>query len=167
MNIKKLMLISLIAVAILFSVSVVSAGLLDGLFGGEQQDNVIELDELTFNTTNVTKFKLDNKTDVTGGTITRYFDENDTGYTINIFNCSVDKSTFNDVFNQYKATFDDSPSETIDGIIVYTISADIGDNVGQPRYMSLVQNKDLNTFVQISSPDPNETAKMVLSLKFK
>ena len=42
MNIKKILLISIIAVAIIASVSVVSAGLFDGWFGKEPQDNVIE-----------------------------------------------------------------------------------------------------------------------------
>ena len=67
MDTKKVLLITLIAVAILASVSVVSAGMFDGLFGGQQQDNVIEIDNITFNTTNATNFtnfeKYDNSSD--------------------------------------------------------------------------------------------------------
>ena len=93
MNIKKILLISIIAVAIIASVSVVSAGLFDGWFGKEPQDNVIEIDGITFNTTNVTKFKL-NKEDYGEYTDTYgYVDENDTGYNVHIFNATgkVDK----------------------------------------------------------------------------
>ena len=63
MNTKRVVLILLIVVVIIASVSVVSAGLFDGLFKGEQKDNVIELDNITFNTTNVTKFKIHNETE--------------------------------------------------------------------------------------------------------
>ena len=63
MNVKKILLISLIAVAVIVSVSAVSAGFFDGLFGEEQQDNVIEIENITFNTTNVTEFKLYNHTE--------------------------------------------------------------------------------------------------------
>ena len=63
MNIKRILLISILAVAIVASFTVVSAGLFDGLMGGEQKDNVIEIDNITFNATNATKFKLENKND--------------------------------------------------------------------------------------------------------
>lgn len=57
MDIKKVLLITLIAVAIILSVSAVSAGLFDGLMGGGQQDNIIEIDGMIFNTTNAADFK--------------------------------------------------------------------------------------------------------------
>ena len=41
----------------ILSVTVVSAGFFDGLMGGkEAQDNVIQIDNITFNTTNATNF---------------------------------------------------------------------------------------------------------------
>lgn len=167
MEIKKILLISLIAVAILSSVSVVSAGFFDGLFGGAQ-DHVIEIENITFNTTNVTSFKLLNETDISGVHASGYVDENDTGYNVHIINCSImDGSAFIDFVQNYLADFDNSPSQTINGAVIYTMSADSGDNVGEPRYVAYVKNKDLQTLVEISSPDANETAKMILSLKFK
>lgn len=168
MNFKKILLITLIVLAIVASVSAVSAGLFDGLFGGEQQDNVIEIENIKFNTTNVTSFKLLNETDISGVHASGYVDEKDTGYNVHIFNCSnIEGISFTDFVQSYLVEFDNSPSQTINGSVIYTISADSGDHVGEPRYLAYVKNKDLQTLVEISSPDANETAKMVLSLKFE
>ena len=170
MDIKKLLLISLIAVAILASVSIVSAGFLDGLFGEEQKDNVIEIDGITFNTTNVTKFNL---TEETKGEYTDtywYLDENDTGYNVHIFNATgkVTKSQFETTaMPAYKERYDNQPTQTVNGVVIYTQTANSGDHVGEPRYAAFVQNNDLCVIVDFSSPDPNETAKMASTLKFK
>lgn len=157
MNMKKVLLISLIVVAILASVSAVSAGLFDGLFGEEQKDNVIEIDNITFNTTNVTKFELYNESNG----FKWYMDENKTGYNIHIIN-----------FDEYEGIAttpqtENAPSQTVNGIVVFTKSANTGDHVGEPRYVAYIQNNDLNTLVDIWSPDPNETAKIASTLKFK
>ena len=77
------MLVSLIAVAIAASLSAVSAGLLDDLMGGESSpENVVEIENITFNTTNATKFEY-------AGT-----DEND-GWVIYMSNDSVKAGILN------------------------------------------------------------------------
>ena len=173
MKVKKILLITLIAVAIISSVSAVSAGLFDGLFGEEQKDNVVEVDHIKFNTTNVTKFKLENETKADGAYYKWYLDENKTGYNVHIWNFSKafktnDNANWEEVLKEYKNDpIDNLPSQTINGIVVYTTTANVGDNVGQPRYLSYIENRDANTLVSLWSPDPNETAKMALSLKFK
>lgn len=86
MDMRKILMISIIAVAVVASVSAVSAGFLDGLFGEESQDNVIEIGHITFNTTNVSKFKLGDRTEESGAYWEWYTDENDTGYTLNYLN---------------------------------------------------------------------------------
>lgn len=153
---KKIYLLGIALIMLLLSISVVSAGLFDGLFGEEQQDNVIEIENITFNTTNVTKFELYNESDG----YKWYVDENKTGYNIQIID-----------FNEYYGMAmtpenENAPSETVNGIVVYTKTANTGDHIGEPRYVSYVINKDLNKEITIWSPDPNETAKIALSLKF-
>lgn len=157
MNMKKVLLASLIAVAVIASVSVVSAGLFDGLMGEQHKDAVVEIENITFNTTNVTKFKLHNETDG----YKWYLDENDTGYNVHIFNL--------DEYNGIPTTpqNENSPSETINGVVVYTTTANSGPHVGEPRYRAYVENHDLNKLIRVVSPDPNETAKMASTLKFK
>jgi hypothetical protein len=169
MDVKKILLITLIAVAIVASVSAVSAGLFDGLFGGEEaQDNVIEIDNIQFNTTNASEFKLFNRTEESGAYWDWYIDVNDTGYNINIINASgVDNDTYYEVIKLYKEEYDNYPSETINGTVVYTTTANDGDHIGEPRYVSYIVDNDLKTLVDICSPDPNETAKMASTLEFK
>lgn len=169
MNRKKIVIISLIAIAVLGSVSAVSAGFLDGLFGEEKQDNVIELDNITFNTTNITKFKLLEGSEGEYTDTYWYVDENDTGYNVHVFNATgeVDETQFETIaMPAYKERYDNLPTQTVNGVVVYTMSSNSGDNVGEPRYAAFVQNNDLRVIVDFSSPDPNETAKMALSLKF-
>ena len=127
---KKILLITFIAVAILASVGVVSAGFFDGLFGEQQHDNVIEIDNITFNTTNVTKFKLFNETNGDKW----YVDENDSGYNLHIIN-------FNE-FNGITTTpqTENSPSQTVNGVVIYTSSSNSGAHVGEPRYKAYIEN---------------------------
>ena len=170
MDTKKVLLITLIAVVILASVTVVSAGLFDGLFKEEQKDNVIEIDGITFNTTNVTKFKLEEKDNGEYTDTYWYVDENDTGYNVHIFNATgkVDKSDFKTVaMPAYKERYDNQPTQTVNGVVLYVQTATSGEHVGEPRYAAFVQNNDLSVIVDFSSPDPNETAKMASTLKFK
>jgi hypothetical protein len=169
MDMRKILMISIIAVAVVASVSAVSAGFLDGLFGEESQDNVIEIGHITFNTTNVSEFKLCNRTEESGAYWEWYIDENDTGYNINILNCSIlDDSKFNELLEDYEdeGDFDSMASQTINGTVVYTTSANAGDHIGDARYVAYVVDNDSKTFVDICSPDPNETAKIASTLKF-
>lgn len=162
MDMKKVLLVSLIAVAILASVSVVSAGLFDGLMNVQPQDNVTELENITFNTTNETNLvKIENKSDVGHS---YYFDDKN--------KITVIIKDYNKVDNPQQSKVNtlnikNDPSETVNGIIVYTESVKTGDYIGEPRCGALIENNDLNKDVIVWSPDPNETAKMALSLKFK
>ncbi|MBE6503719.1 MAG: hypothetical protein E7Z76_05465 [Methanobrevibacter sp.] len=169
MDIKKILLISIIAIAIVASASVVSAGLFDGLFGGEeQQDNVIEIGKITFNTTNATNFTKTNEEKYDDGSIAKYYwSENGTGdssFSVLDYKNS-DKDTITSIQKQLDE-YKKMPSQTVNGVIVYTNSYTGGKNVGKPCYMAIVQNTDLKKFCAFISPDPNETAKMVLSLDF-
>ncbi|MBE6494747.1 MAG: hypothetical protein E7Z84_09125 [Methanosphaera stadtmanae] len=170
MDIKKILLISIIAVAILASFTVVSAGLFDDLFNTEQPDNIVKVDNVKFNFTNesnVTKFKLENESKGDEGYVKYYFDENGDGYNIWIANVSkADDSQWNQVVNQFDESLDNEPCETIDGVVVYTQSAGHGEHVGEPRFMSYTINHDLKTIVKFSTPTTNDTVKMKLSLDF-
>ena len=167
MDIKKVLLISLIATAIVVSVSVVSAELFDESNGEQQKDNVIEIDEISFNTTNATDFVKVYDKSYYNGDVESYNSENGTGAS---FVSIVDFSKLNDdemnSLNQMLFEFRKMPSQTIDGIIVYTQSGTTGDKVGQPFYNTVIRNDDIQKLVILESDNPNETAKMALSLKF-
>ena len=166
MNMKRILLVFLIAVAIIASLSAVSAGLFDGLFG-QAQDNVIEIDHITFNTTNVTKFKLFNRTEEEGVYCEWYIDENDTGYNVQIYNISAENETeYLEGLSLYLDTFENLSSQNIDGVVVYNTTASSGENIGDARYEAYVENRDLQTVIDICTPNPDETVKIASTLKF-
>lgn len=166
MNMKRILLVFLIAVAIIASLSAVSAGLFDGLFG-QAQDNVIEIDHITFNTTNVTKFKLFNRTEEEGVYCEWYIDENDTGYNVQIYNISAENETeYLEGLSLYLGTFENLSSQNIDGVVVYNTTADAGEHIGDARYEAYVENRDLQTVINICTPNPDETVKIASTLKF-
>lgn len=167
MDIKKVLLITLIVVAIIASVSAVSAGWFDGLFGGHQ-DNVIEIDNITFNTTNSTNFTHDEKYDSSDSFFEKKcYHNNENGSngknTINILQF-YDNETYYSLLKQYKEEYD--TKSIIDGREVYLTSAAVGEYVGEPRYSTFVYNADLNKAVVIITPDANETVKIASTLKF-
>ncbi|WP_298523438.1 hypothetical protein [uncultured Methanobrevibacter sp.] len=167
MNMKRVLLIFLIAVAIVASISAVSAGLFDGLFG-QAQDNVVELDNITFNTTNVTKFKLYNSSSEEGLDAKWYVDENESGYDVQIYNFSaLDDSDYGEWVNEYLDYFGNLSSQNIDGVVVYDITADVGEHIGDARYVASFEDKDSKTIIDISTPYPDETAKIISTLKLK
>ena len=163
MDVKKILLVALIAVAIVASVSAVSAGLFDGLLSGEPEDTVVELDNIQFNTTNVSDFKLYNKS--TGWKM--YMTENTSGYTVHIQDFDKYEGTLENAISQNTEDNKNAPVQSVNGIVVYTKSANIGKHDGEPRYIAYVENRDLNMLITLWSPDPNETAKMASTLKFK
>lgn len=167
MNMKRILLVLVIAFAVIVSLSAVSAGLFDGLLG-QSQDNVIEISNITFNTTNVTQFKLFNKTGDAGECAEWYVDENDSGYNVQIYNLSaIDESDYNEWFMEYLNELGNISSQKIDGVVVYNTTATLGDNIGDARYGAYVENKDLKTVVDICTPNPDETVKIASTLKFK
>lgn len=127
-----------------------------------QEDNVINIENITFNTTNGTDFKLCNQS----AGWKQYVSDNCTGkYTILIMD--YDKVEYPELYKAEMLKTKDLPSQTVDGVVVYTDSAKLGSYVGEPRYAALIENQNINKDVKLWSPDPNETAKMALSLKFK
>ena len=90
-----------------------------------------------------------------------YVDENDSRYDLHIIN-----------FNEFSGITttpqtESSPSQTVNGVVIYTSSSNSGAHVGEPGYKAYIENHDLNTLIWVSSPDANETAKMASTLKFK
>lgn len=167
MNMKRALLIFLIAVAIVASISAVSAGLFDGLFS-QSQDNVIELDNITFNMTNVTKFKLYNSSGEKGMYARWFVDEDESEYDVQIYNYSaLDESYYNQWVIEYFGYFANMPSQDINGVVVYNISADSGKHIGDVRYVASLEMRDSKTVIAISTPDMNETVKMISTLKLK
>lgn len=167
MNMKRILLIALIAAAVVASASAVSAGWFDGWFGEETHDNVVEIDSITFNTTNATEFKLNGQTEDEDGNYRWYVDENKTGYNVHIYNYTyADDTTWKSLVDSYRDfQIGNSSSKTVNGTAVYPTSTK--NNAGEAKFAAFVQDDDSHILVDFVSPDEAETAKMASTLNFK
>lgn len=162
MNVKKILLITLIAVAVVASFSAVSAGLLDTLTDEGSPSNVIEIENITFNTTNATVFKyigVDNEgwSDYVSKDRTRLFSiVNDSGLNDSQYEFEIDE------LKGYLAA--NMTAQKVNGVDVYTFNELENDT---ELYVAYVINDDLKSLVQFSSEDANETAYMASTLEFK
>lgn len=162
MNVKKILLITLIAVAVVASFSAVSAGLLDTLTDEGSPSNVIEIENITFNTTNATVFKyigVDNEgwSDYVSKDRTRLFSiVNDSGLNDSQYEFEIDE------LKGYLAA--NMTAQEVNGVDVYTFNELENDT---ELYVAYVINDDLKSLVQFSSEDANETAYMASTLEFK
>ena len=170
------MVISLDKRKILFSILIITAIFvcLASVYSSspqEKPDNVIKVEGIEFNTSsdcNITKFKLFNTTEFDDGSFEhQYVDEDFEGYNIFIWNLSVsDDSEWKNFSDHVKEQHVDDSFETINGIVVYNITAGQGEHAGEPRFEVCVINNDFKTIVEFSTPNPNETVKIASSLKF-
>ena len=131
MDIRKIKIIGIAAVIGLLALSVAYAA----------QDNVVELDNITFNTTNETNFVLNSEEIYENGTMqwAAYGVDNKTDFTINIYNDSkLDKTDYKWVAAEFESEYENFTSQTVDGIVVYENETDDG-----PRYMAIIENENL------------------------
>lgn len=144
-----LVIVALIACIIAFTPS-----------GNVSGDNVISLDGVTFNTTKTTDFIKTDERNESGYLMKYYVDANGTGKSyVNILE-SDDMGFVENVMNAH-ANF---PSQTVDGITVYTESESTGEDLNGTEYVSVMKNGG-GRIVIIGSPDLDETVKMASTLK--
>ncbi|WP_298525318.1 hypothetical protein [uncultured Methanobrevibacter sp.] len=164
MDVKKILLISLIAVAIVASLSAVSAGLLDDLMGGgSSPENVVEIENITFNTTNATKFEYAGIDENDGWVIymsdsvrlgiLNYTDLNDTQLNFEM----------KELKDYLAANF---TVQKVNGVDVYTYLNETGGNDTQTKYYTFVIDEDYKSVVEFISYDQDEAVKMASTLKF-
>lgn len=130
------------------------------LFTPIQQDNVIDAGIVKFNTTNATNFTaLRNET----GLLELVDDNGEGRYTIYVMEYDkMDSPGLNKI--QLHNNIDGNPTQDVNGVVVYTSASNTGKYAGEPRYASYIMNKDTNTEVYVSTPDANETAKIISSI---
>lgn len=155
MDIKKIKIIGIAAVIAIIALSVAYAA----------QDNVVELDNITFNTTNETNFVLlDEEVYGDGNQVWKaYGVDNKTDFTINIYNDSkLNKSDYKWNAEDFKSRYENLTTQTVDDIVVYENDTDDG-----LEYYIIIENEDLQTAVLIKTPSVDETVKVASTLEFK
>lgn len=163
MNMKRVLMIFLIAVAIISSVSAVSAGLFDDLLG-QNQDNVVEIENITFQTINETKLEFG---EMYGGW-NCYYGENDTGYAVYIANFSLgNDSQWDGELKEFEESIANLTMENISGVKICNESVIDDNGTEKIWYETYVIDEDHRTVVELLSTDLNETIKMASTLEFK
>ena len=132
------------------------------VYAYSSHNNQCDIGIVTFNTTNATNFDCINSSQ--GMKV--YLDDSEK-YTVYVFNYD-EMSNSNKLYWKDNVEYEKKkPTQTVDGIVVYTTSANIGKFVGEPRYAAIIEDYNSNTEVYMSTPSVDETVYMVKSFKFK
>ena len=125
-------------------------------------NNQCDIGIATFNTTNATNFDCINSSQ--GMKV--YLDDSEK-YTVYVFKYD-EMSNSNKLYWKDNVEYEKKkPTQTVDGIVVYTTSANVGKFVGEPRYAAIIEDYNSNTEVYMSTPSVDETVYMAKSFKFK
>ena len=122
---------------------------------------VVDIGVGTFNCSDELNFTL-NKTD---GPLNEYTADNGR-YTVKVFNLSQGSYYYNyglDLANEKINTY---PSSVIDDVLVYNSTANIGQYVGEPRFITIIDNNDKNLQIQIVTPNVDDTVQIAKSFQF-
>lgn len=166
MDMKKTLLIFLLAAAVIFSVGTASAGLFDDLLIGGEQDNTVEIENITFSITNDTEFEYVGMDDSEEWNV--YGDENLTEYQVFITNCSqLNDSEWDFEVKEYEDDIANITTLKVNGIDVSNETISDGNSTIEVWYGSFIIDNDHKTMVELYSTDPDETAKMASTFKFK
>lgn len=163
MNIKRVVLILLIAVAVISSVGAVSAGLFDDLFGGAD-GNVVEIENFTFETINETNFTYDGMIDDWKS----YVDKNECCVVYILNTSQMNDSEWKEVLSLYQDdVLNNLTMQNISGVEICNETVLDDDGSEQIWYESFIVDKDHKTIVELLSIDLNETVKMASTFKCK
>ncbi|WP_298524688.1 hypothetical protein [uncultured Methanobrevibacter sp.] len=155
MDIKKIKIIGIATVIAIIALSAAYAA----------QDNVIEIENIKFNTTNITEFTFysEDSYDNDTGIMTTYCGgENNESY-ITIYNESkMNQSGYKTSIEEFMAEFENLTTQTVDEIQIYENETEDG-----MMYYTVIDNDDLQTSVFIECKELNETVKIASTLEFK
>lgn len=59
------------------------------------------------------------------------------------------------------------PSSVIDNVLIYNSTANVGEYVGEPRFIAIIDNNDKNLQIQIVTPEVEDTVQIANSFQFK
>ena len=154
-NKKSLLVIVVLSVLILIS------GYFLVTYHQEYRHQSYDLGIITLNTTNTTNLTCEENE--TG--FLRYGDYSGK-YTITIISYDNMSDSKASEYKRRVSNDKNKPSRDVDGIVVYTTTANIGDYVGETRYGAMIENNDLNVVVDICTPDINETVYIAKNTRF-
>lgn len=123
---------------------------------------VVDVGVGTFNCSNELNFTL-NKTD---GPFKEYIADNGR-YTVKVFNLSQGSYYYNYGLSLANNEIKTYPSSVIDNVLIYNSTANVGEYVGEPRFIAIIDNNDKNLQIQIVTPEVKDTVQIANSFQFK
>lgn len=115
----------------------------------------------TFNCSNDLNFTLNE----TSGPLNEYTADNGR-YTVKVFNLSQGNYYYNYGISLANEEIKKYPSSVIDNVLIYNSTANVGEYIGEPRFIAIIDNYDENLQIQITTPEVEETVQIASSFKF-
>ncbi len=122
---------------------------------------VVDVGVGTFNCSSDLNFTL-NKTD---GPLKEYTADNGR-YTVKVFNLSQGSYYYNYGLSLANKEINTYPSSVIDNVLIYNSTANVGEYVGEPRFIARIDNNDQNLQIQITTPDVDDTIQIAKTFQF-
>ena len=151
----------LIIAVLIVVIAALAFGILNSL-NSSPKVHAVDVDVGTFNCSENINFTLRNSSNG----FYEYSNENQT-YTVKVMKFNESDYYHSYGYNLALDKIRGYPSSTVDGVIVYNSTANVGQYVGQLRHMALIDNNDKNINIEISTPSVDETVLIANSFRFK
>lgn len=151
----------LIIVVLVVIIAALAFGILNSL-NSTPKVHTVDVDVGNFNCSENINFTLKNSSNG----YYEYSNENQT-YTVKVMKFNESEYYHSYGYDLALEKIRGYPSSTVDGVIVYNSTANVGKYVGQLRHIALIDNNDKHINIQISTPSVDETVLIANSFKFK
>lgn len=95
----------------------------------------------------------------------RYQDQSDS-YSVKVWDFSQTSWAYEVGLEAANEVIRDCPSYYVDGILIYNSTANVGEHIGDARFITLIEDSGKNMQAQISTPTPEDTVLIAKSFKF-
>ncbi|MCC9262029.1 MAG: zinc-ribbon domain-containing protein [Methanobrevibacter woesei] len=150
----------MVIVAVLILIVAVAGFICYELFFAEHLKTV-DIDVASFSCNDDLNFSLNG----TGEGFVRYQDQSDS-YLVKVWDFSQTGFSYEEGLSLANEVIQDCPSYYVDGILIYNSTANVGEHVGDARFITLIEDSSKNMQAQISTPTPEDTVLIAKSFEF-
>lgn len=150
----------MVIVAVLILIVAVAGFICYELFFSEHLKTV-DIDVASFNCNDDLNFSLNG----TGKGFVSYQDQSDS-YSVKVWDFSQTSFSYEEGLSLANEAVQDCPSYYVEDILIYNSTANVGEHVGDARFITLIEDSGKNMQAQISTPNPEDTVLIAKSFKF-
>lgn len=121
----------------------------------------VDIGVASFNCSDDLNFTMDE----IGEGYVRYQDQSDS-YSVKVWDFSQTGFSYEEGLSLANEVIQDCPYYYVDGILIYNSTANVGEHVGDARFITLIEDSGKNMQAQISTPTPEGTVLIAKSFKF-